>query len=185
VALVVSNRADAGALERARAAGVPSEVVPPETFSSPEAFGERLLELLREHRIDLVVLAGFLRRIPATVVAAYLGRMVNIHPALLPRYGGPGMYGSRVHAAVLAAGERESGASVHFVDPEYDRGPVIAQARVPVLSSDTVDSLSRRVLEAEHRLLPQVVELIARGWVHLGPDGTVRVEEKAEPGERR
>ena len=178
ITLVVSNRPDAPALERARQAGVPVEVVRPEDFASPDAFGGRLLDLLRRHRIDLVVLAGYLKKIPPNVVEAYPNRIVNIHPALLPHFGGPDMYGERVHAAVLAAGARESGASVHFVDPEYDRGPVIAQARVPVLPGDDAASLAGRVLAAEHELLPRVVELIAGGKVRVGPDGTVQLEEE-------
>ena len=177
VALVVSDRPGVRALERASAAGVPSEVVRPEEFRSPAEFGERLIEVLRLHRIDLVVLAGFMRKVPINVVTAYPNRIVNIHPALLPRFGGRGMYGTRVHAAVLAAGEMESGASVHFVDPEYDHGPVIAQARVPVLPNDTVGSLAERVLAAEHRLLPRVVELIASGKVRIAEDGAVSVKE--------
>lgn len=176
VALVVSDRKGAGAVERARAAGVPAEIVRPGDFGSAESYGERLLELLREHRIDLVVLAGFLRKVPANVVDAFPLRIVNVHPALLPAFGGEGMYGLRVHTAVLEAGEPESGASVHFVNAEYDRGPVIAQAHVPVLADDTPESLAARVLVEEHRLLPRVVELIAEGRVHLDPDGRVRIE---------
>ena len=178
VALVVSDREGAGALQRARAAGVPHAVVRPQDFPSAAAFGERLLELVREHRVDLVVLAGFLRKIPDNVVAAYSRRIVNIHPALLPRFGGRGMHGMRVHATVLAAGETESGASVHFVDEEYDHGSVIAQARVPVRPSDTPEALAERVLAVEHRLLPRVVELIARGKVRVDTAGGVHLEEQ-------
>ncbi len=179
VALVVSDRADAGALARASAAGVPARVVRPRDCATPEDYGRRLVRLLRENGIDLIVLAGFLRKVPAGVVEAFPLRIVNVHPALLPRFGGEGMYGERVHAAVLAAGERETGASVHFVDAEYDRGPVIAQARVPVLPEDTPQSLARRVLEEEHRLLPEVVDLIASGRVAVAADGTVVVRRDA------
>src|SRR5690606_27541096 len=111
---------------------------------------------------DLVVLAGFLKLVPAAVVAAFTGRMVNIHPALLPRHGGPGMYGRRVHAAVLAAGDAESGATVHLVDEAYDRGVPLARARVPVRRAGRPGSLAARVLEAEHRLPPAVVLAAAR-----------------------
>ncbi|HEY7461640.1 MAG TPA: phosphoribosylglycinamide formyltransferase [Gemmatimonadota bacterium] len=179
VALVVSDRADAGALARASAAGVPTRVVRPRDFATPEEYSLRLVGLLRDNGIDLIVLAGFLRKVPAGVVEAFPFRVVNVHPALLPRFGGEGMYGERVHAAVLAAGERESGASVHFVDAEYDRGPVIVQARVPVLPEDTPASLARRVLEEEHRLLPEVVDLIASGRVSVAADGTVVVRRDA------
>jgi folate-dependent phosphoribosylglycinamide formyltransferase PurN len=155
IALVVSDR-DAEALRRAEERGWPAA-----RLADP-ADGGAWLALLREHRIDLLVLAGYLKLVPREVVAAYRGRIINIHPALLPRHGGPGMYGRRVHAAVLAAGDRESGASVHLVDEVYDRGEVLAQERVPVLPGDTPESLAARVLEAEHRLLPAVVREAAR-----------------------
>ena len=109
------------------------------------------------HRVDLLVLAGYLKLVPAAVIARYRGRIVNVHPALLPAFGGRGMYGHRVHEAVLASGARESGATVHLVDEEYDRGAILAQGRVPVLPGDTPDRLAARVLEVEHRLLPAVV----------------------------
>jgi len=105
----------------------------------------------------LVVLAGYLKLIPASVVSRFRGRMINIHPALLPDFGGPGMHGHRVHEAVLASGAKESGVTVHFVDEHFDRGPIIAQERVPVKKDDSAETLAARVLEAEHRLLPQVV----------------------------
>ena len=111
--------------------------------------------------MELVVLAGYLKLVPAEVVAAWRGRIVNVHPALLPAFGGPGMYGLRVHRAVLASGASESGASVHLVDEVYDRGAVLAQARVPVEPGDTPERLAARVLAAEHRLLPAVVRAAA------------------------
>lgn len=156
VALVLSDRADAGGLDRARRAGIPAEV-----FADPRDPTEWLTRLGRRDT-DLVVLAGFLKLVPAPVVAAYRGRIVNIHPALLPRHGGPGMYGRRVHAAVLAAGDAESGATVHLVDEEYDHGAPLGQVRVPVRPDDTPEALAARVLEAEHRLLPAVVLAAAR-----------------------
>jgi len=115
------------------------------------------LPRLEQHRVDLVVLAGYLRLVPAEVIERYRDRIVNVHPALLPTFGGAGMYGHRVHEAVLASGALESGATVHLVDEVYDRGPVLAQARVPVLPGDTPDRLAARVLAVEHRLLPAVV----------------------------
>ena len=156
VVLVLGDRAEAGGLERARRAGIPAEVL-----SDPRDATEWLTRLGRRD-VDLLVLAGFLKLVPAPVVAAWRGRIINIHPALLPRHGGPGMYGRRVHAAVLAAGDRESGATVHLVDEEYDHGAPLAQARVPVLEGDTPATLAARVLEAEHRLLPAVVLAAAR-----------------------
>lgn len=151
VALVLSDRAEAGALAVARTHGVAAEVL-----ANP-ADGADWLERLERHRIDLLVLAGYLKLVPAPVIARYPDRIVNVHPALLPAFGGRGMYGRRVHAAVLASGTRESGATVHLVDEAYDRGAILAQGRVPVLPDDTPESLAARVLAVEHRLLPAVV----------------------------
>ena len=155
VVLVVSNKKSAGGLERAEERGIPTVA-----FADP-ASAEEWLGLLKQHRIDLVVLAGYLKLVPAAVIAAFRGRIVNIHPALLPAFGGPGMYGKRVHQAVLDAGATESGCTVHLVDEVYDRGEILAQARVPVLPGDTAESLAARVLAAEHALLPRVVLAIA------------------------
>lgn len=151
VTLVISNRADAGGLDLARRAGVPTAVL------EHNGDAEEWQRLLRAARTDFIVLAGFLKKVPADVVRAYAGRIINVHPALLPKFGGAGMYGLNVHRAVLAAGERESGATVHLVTEGYDEGPVLAQAKVPVLPGDTAEQLAARVLEVEHELLPQVV----------------------------
>jgi phosphoribosylglycinamide formyltransferase-1 len=151
VVLVLSDRSDAGALSRARALGVSAEVL--DDPSSPDEW----LERLERHRVDLLVLAGYLKLVPPDVVSRYRDRIVNVHPALLPAFGGPGMYGRRVHEAVLASGARESGATVHLVDEVYDHGAVLAQGRVPVLPGDTAETLAARVLTVEHRLLPAVV----------------------------
>ena len=159
VVQVISSRPGAGALERARKAGVSTTVL-----ADTQDAGE-LLAALRD--TDLAVLAGYLQRIPPAVVARFRLRLINIHPALLPAFGGPGMYGRRVHEAVLASGAPISGATVHYVDEEYDRGPIIAQWPVPVRAGDTPESLAVRVLEVEHRLLPRVVLELA----HRGPSG--------------
>ena len=151
VVLVLSNRPDAGALERARAHAVAAEVLP------DPADGIDWLARLERHRIDLLVLAGYLKLVPAPVIARYRHLIVNVHPALLPAFGGQGMYGRHVHEAVLGSGVRESGATVHLVDEVYDRGAILAQGRVPVLPNDTPERLAARVLEVEHRLLPAVV----------------------------
>ena len=156
IVLVVSDRPDAGGLERARQWGVSTEVL------LQPADGAVWLADLRKYAVDLLVLAGYLRLVPGKVIAAYRGRIVNVHPALLPDFGGKGMYGRRVHEAVLASGARETGATVHLVDEAYDHGATLAQARVPVLAGDTPDLLARRVLELEHRLLPAVVLAAAR-----------------------
>jgi phosphoribosylglycinamide formyltransferase 1 len=155
VALVASNRADSPALIRAATASIDIA-----HFEAADD-GSSLLELLRRFRIDLVVLAGYLKRIPPVVVREYSGRIVNIHPALLPNFGGEGMYGARVHEAVIASGARESGVTVHLVDNEYDRGPIIAQWRVAVEESDTTETLAARVLAVEHVVYPRTVEMVA------------------------
>jgi phosphoribosylglycinamide formyltransferase 1 len=154
VARVISNRSDAGALDRARKANVPTTVL-----KNP-ADSNELLAALRD--AQLVVLAGYLKLVPRAVVERFPGRMINIHPALLPDFGGPGMYGHHVHEAVLASGAKESGVTVHLVDEAFDRGEIIAQERVPILDGDTPERLAARVLEAEHRLLPRVVLELAR-----------------------
>jgi formyltetrahydrofolate-dependent phosphoribosylglycinamide formyltransferase len=164
VARLITNRPDAGAVERARRRGVPTTVL-----RDPNDPAELLAALDESPGADLVVLAGYLKLVPPPVVARFRWRMINIHPALLPAHGGPGMYGRRVHEAVLASGAAESGATVHYVDEQYDRGPIIAQARVPVLPGDTPDTLATRVLGAEHRLLPLVVLELARRGVPSQP----------------
>ena len=151
VVLVLSNRPDAPALDRAAARGIATVTL------RDHADGGEWLSALERHRVDLLVLAGYLQLVPAEVVARYRGRILNVHPALLPAFGGKGMYGRRVHQAVLASGARESGATVHLVDEVYDRGTILGQARVPVLPGDDADSLAARVLEVEHRLLPAAV----------------------------
>ena len=159
VVLLVTDRPDAGAVERARGAGIDVAVVG-SAGREPADVARELLEVLAEHRVDLVLLAGYLKLVPPAVVERYRGRMLNIHPALLPKFGGKGMYGLNVHRAVLAAGEAESGATVHWVDEEYDRGVTVAQDRVPVLEGDTPEVLAARVLAVEHRLYPAAVDRV-------------------------
>jgi formyltetrahydrofolate-dependent phosphoribosylglycinamide formyltransferase len=151
VVLVLSNRPEAPALAKARDRGIPAAALrdPSDT--------QEWLRQLQSERVDLVVLAGYLKLVPAGVIAAYQNRIVNIHPSLLPAFGGPGMYGRRVHEAVLASGTQVTGATVHLVDEQYDRGQILAQAQVPVLPGDTPEVLAARVLRAEHALLPAVV----------------------------
>lgn len=169
IVLVAVDRADAGALERARRASIPTALV----ASKRAPQGNELGALLAAHEADLVVLAGYLQHVPADVTRRYAGQLLNVHPALLPDFGGAGMYGARVHRAVLAAGARTSGPSVHFVDDVYDHGPVIARWPVPVKPGDDEHSLAARVLRAEHLLYPRVVQAVAAGDVRLTPDGRV------------
>lgn len=160
IAVVASHRADAGALALARERGIPTTVIDP-------ADGAGIIARLAAHDVSLVVLAGYVRLLPPEVVRNWPGRIVNVHPALLPAFGGRGMYGRRVHAAVLASGARLTGVTVHFVDETYDRGPAIAQWPVPVLGDDTADVLAARVLRIEHLLFPRAVDAVARGRVRL------------------
>ena len=160
IVLVVSNTPRAGALERARRAGVDTAVLDPAGYCGEAAYVAALIAALDDRDVDAIALAGYLRKIPAAVVAAYRGSMVNIHPALLPAFGGKGLYGRRVHEAVIKAGVRESGATVHFVDEEYDTGPILLQDSVPVYPDDTPDSLAGRVLALEHALYPRALRLL-------------------------
>lgn len=168
VALVASDRAAAGALDRARARGIPALAL------DARQRGDGLGDLLRAHEIDVIALAGYLRFVPADVTREWAGRLVNVHPSLLPAFGGAGMYGLRVHRAVIDAGVRVTGVTVHFVNEEYDRGPIIAQWPVPVLPGDTPEALAHRVLAVEHRLYPPALHAVARGAITLGADGRVR-----------
>jgi len=162
IRIVVSSRGDAPGVARARAAGLPIVVVERKTLS-PDIFQERITEAVRG--ADLICMAGFLSlwRIPEELH----GRVINIHPALLPDFGGPGMYGERVHRAVLRAGRTESGCTVHFCDNEYDHGPIIIQRRVPVVPGDTPDTLAARVFEQECIALPEAIQLFAEGRIRL------------------
>jgi len=159
VVLVLSDRPGIGALQRAERAGIATHVL------SDHRDGAEILSVLETAGVDFIVLAGYLRLIPREVVHAFSGRMINIHPALLPSFGGPGMYGRRVHEAVLQSGARITGPTIHLVTAEYDKGQILAQWPVPVLADDTPDSLAARVLDVEHRLLPEVVKSIAANGV--------------------
>jgi formyltetrahydrofolate-dependent phosphoribosylglycinamide formyltransferase len=172
--LVVSSRDSVPGLERARERSLPALVLARRGFILHEVFDHdaytaELLERLRVLPIDLVVLAGFMSRLGNALFERY--PVVNVHPALLPRHGGQGMYGRHVHEAVIAAREPESGCTVHFVDPEYDHGPILAQRRVPVRADDTIDTLAERVQAAERQLYPEAIGWIAAGRVRVGAGG--------------
>jgi formyltetrahydrofolate-dependent phosphoribosylglycinamide formyltransferase len=153
--LVASNRAAAPALDRARSAGISAE-----SFNSADD-GSELIALLDRHSIDLVVLAGYMKHIPPLVISRWNNRMINVHPGLLPEFGGAGMYGARVHAAVIDRKSPVTGVTVHLVDEEFDHGPVVAQWRIPVLPGESAESLAKRVLEVEHIVYPRAVEMVA------------------------
>ena len=167
ITFVASDRESAGALDRARAAGIATGVL------DAPLDGDAVLSLLETAKTDVLVLAGYLKLVPADVVRAFRGRLLNVHPALLPSFGGPGMYGMRIHQAVLDHGATVTGVTVHFVDEHFDRGPIIAQWPVPVLPGDDATRLAARVLRAEHRLLPLCVAAVAAGAIVLGEDGRV------------
>lgn len=160
VALVISDRPGILALERAAKHSILSVVIAKKNYGSEGAYALALMELLKKHRIDLICLAGYLRRVPDEVVRAFSGRILNLHPALLPKYGGKGFFGRTVHEAVLAAEEKETGATVHYVDEQYDHGSIIIQKKIPVLPTDTPETLAERVHQLEHEIYPQAIKLV-------------------------
>jgi phosphoribosylglycinamide formyltransferase-1 len=165
LACVVSSRAGVFGLERARTLGLPAVVVPRKEVVDLAEFSRRCFAVAREHRADWVLLAGFLALLQ--IPADFRGKVLNIHPALLPSFGGHGFYGDRVHAAVLAAGVKVTGVSVHFADDRYDQGPILLQRCVPVRDDDTVESLGHRVFEEECRAYPEAVRLVLSGRVRI------------------
>ncbi len=154
VGLVLTNRQNAFVLERARSLDVPCAYFAKSDWEG----GEAILSVLREHHIDFVVLAGFLARVPDNILHAYPNKMINIHPSLLPKFGGKGMYGDRVHEAVIEAGEKESGITIHYTNEHYDEGAIICQEKCPVLPGDTPDELAHRIHALEYEYYPKVVE---------------------------
>lgn len=163
IGLVVSSRADAYGLERAEKAEIPTFLFKPKQYETSEEASNALLDQLREHNTQYIALAGFMKLLPEAVVREYSGRIVNVHPALLPKYGGKGMYGHHVHKAVIASGDKESGVTVHLVDEIYDNGRILEQTRVPVMPDDTPEMLAERVLRQEHKLYPRVLNKLIKG----------------------
>jgi phosphoribosylglycinamide formyltransferase-1 len=168
MAVVISNNGGSGALRRAREAGVPAVHLSSATHPDPDELDRAILATLTSRQVDLVFLAGYMKKLGRHVLRDFGGRIWNTHPALLPKYGGEGMYGRRVHEAVLAAGDAVTGASIHLVDAEYDTGRVIAQCRVPVLAGDSVDDLAARVQASERDLVVQTLAAQAKGSSHGG-----------------
>lgn len=168
VTVVLSNRADAGGLARADAAGIATRVLDHRQYDSREAFDQAMIEALDDYRPDTVVLAGFMRILSPLFVRHYAGRLINIHPSLLPKYRG-----LHTHARALEAGDRQHGCSIHFVTEELDGGPLIAQAPLAILANDTVDSLSKRVQQREHLLYPLVLQWRAEQRLELNQNGVV------------
>ena len=167
VRVVISNNSRSLALARARAVGIPTAHLSSATHPAPDALDAAIERTLKSHGVELVALAGYMKKLGPRTLGEYRNRVLNVHPALLPKFGGRGMYGDRVHAAVLASGDCVSGVSVHLVDEEYDRGPVISQVEIPVLPDDTPETLAARVLAQEHILYPKTLQRIASGDVDL------------------
>jgi phosphoribosylglycinamide formyltransferase-1 len=175
-ACCLSSTPDAGALTRAERHGIPTAVLEPSEYDNAQSFGSAMLDVLDRYDVTFVALAGYMLKIPSNVVEAYRGRMTNVHPALLPAFGGKGMYGMHVHEAVLDYGVHWSGATVHLVDEEYDHGPIVLQEPVPVYADDTPQTLADRVKAVEHKLYPEALRLFAQGRIQF--DGrTVRIDD--------
>ena len=164
-AVVISNNSDSGAIAKAKAEGVPYYYLSGKTHPGPGELDEAILNTFLRHQVDVVVLAGYMKKLGPKTLSRFRGRILNIHPALLPKFGGEGMWGIHVHEAVIAAGEKESGVSIHFVDENYDTGAIIAQTRVPVLPDDTPETLAARVLVQEHVLYPETLQKIVSGEI--------------------
>jgi len=167
VVLVLSNKGDAGALEIARAYSLTAVHLSRKQFPDESSFAEAMLDVLKKHDVQIVALAGYLKKIPLNVVREYRNHILNIHPALLPSFGGAGMYGHYVHEAVLASGAKLSGATVHLVDEEYDRGPIVLQKAVAVEALDTPETLAEKVLKIEHEIYPLALKAFAEHRVTI------------------
>ncbi len=166
-AVIISNNRQSGALARAREEAIPYALINSVTHPDDAAHDGAICAILAAHQVDLIVLAGYMKKIGPQTLQRFRGRILNIHPALLPKYGGQGMYGGNVHEAVLAAGERETGVTIHLIDETYDTGPILAQTTVPVEVGDTIDSLAARVLAREHTFFVETIAHILSGEIQL------------------
>ena len=167
IRLLLSNNPDAGAITTAKENNIPAAVISSGDFSPRSLFVDAMLSALSRHGVQLIALAGYMKKIPIEVISAYRNRIVNIHPALLPSFGGKGMYGHYVHEAVIEQGCKVTGVTVHIVDEVYDHGPIVAQRCVPVEENDTAATLAAHVLKVEHQLYPEVLQLFALGRVEV------------------
>lgn len=165
--VLISNNSRAGVRSRAERAGVPFYHLSSATHPDPVELDAAIVSVLEHHAVEVVCLTGYMKKLGAQTLANYRGRILNIHPSLLPKFGGHGMYGNRVHEAVLAAGEAESGATVHLIDDEYDQGTILAQQRVAVCTGDSTEALQARVLAVEHRIYAETLQRIATGSLPL------------------
>jgi phosphoribosylglycinamide formyltransferase 1 len=167
VILVISNNSDSGALKIAEENSIPSLHLSQKQFESDKTFNNTLLETLSRHKANFIALAGYMKKLDSCIINAFRNRIINIHPALLPAFGGKGMYGMHVHKAVIASGVKVSGATVHIVDDLYDHGPIVLQKKVEILQSDTPETLAERVLAIEHEIYTQVIRLFAENRVQV------------------
>lgn len=172
--VVISNNSSSDAISRARLEGIPCYHLSAKTHTEPEELDQAILNALLQHEVGFVVLAGYMKKLGHKTLSRFAGRIFNIHPALLPKFGGKGMYGLHVHKAVLVAGDKLTGVSIHIVDEEYDTGPVIAQATVPVMDGDTPEALQARVLKREHSFFPETLQRIIDGRIRLPECSTMR-----------
>ena len=166
--VVISNNENSGALERANSENIPAHHISETVLGDEAKTDESIANTLRQHEVELVVLAGYMKRIGPLTLGAFENRIINIHPCLLPKYGGQGMYGMRVHEAVIASGDKESGVTIHLVNSEYDRGAILAQEKLEVMETDTAQSLADRVLRLEHSLYTNTIARIISGEIDLG-----------------
>lgn len=164
---VISNNSNSGAIERAKKENIPFYHISSKTHPNPEKKDKAIIDAFRKHKVNIIVLAGYMVKLSPVIIQQWKGRILNIHPALLPKFGGKGMWGINVHKAVIAAGEKESGPTVHLVDEEFDHGRILAQLKVPVMQDDTPETLAARVLEQEHRIYPLVLAQISEGIIEL------------------
>ena len=165
--VVISNNSKSGAIQRANKEGIPYYHLSSRKYPESKDLDKAILEALKAHGVNLVILAGYMKKIGPQTLAAYEGRILNIHPALLPKYGGKGMYGKYVHEAVLASGDKVTGVTIHVVDAIYDHGSIVAQCEMPVLDGDTVETLSQRVLKREHEFFVETLQKISQGKIKL------------------
>lgn len=171
VGVVISNNSHSGAIMRAQNHGIPTQHLSSVTHPEPQMLDRAIVKTLQLHGVNLVVLAGYMKKLGASLLSTFAQRVINVHPSLLPAFGGQGMYGRRVHEAVLSAGCAVTGVTVHFVDSEYDRGRIIAQKIVPVMPNDTPGVLAKRVLKTEHILYPSVIRQWALGQIRVDDGG--------------
>ncbi len=181
VSLLITNNSRAGVVERARQFDVPTVHLSSKTHPEPSALDHAMCDALQDNNVQLVVLAGYMKKLGPSVLEAFQDRIINVHPALLPKHGGAGLYGEKVHAAVLAAGETQTGATVHLVSEAYDEGAIILQEAIDVLSNDTTSSLAERLRPVEHALLIQAIKKLSIGIdIDIGIDSNGNIENKGE-----